>query len=201
MNNLDVQMDLIKQLEDYRSKAAALYSLYNNSLLIAESNRGELTVNYEKMVDCKNDLSNIVTTISKASRTEREEVLAKNQSKIKKIDKDVDEANRDFEDIVISYRGALKECGSLKTDYKHDIQDICKNFKSIVTEDTNLTIKQAYVRQVKALRTTFDKIEGLISNYNVNKNKVDMDYDRFKDLYANVHTLISQLQAPIRSVV
>ena len=36
------QLEIIKQLNDNRSKLSALYSLYNSSLLVAEESRVEL---------------------------------------------------------------------------------------------------------------------------------------------------------------
>ena len=56
-NRLD---EIIKLLNDNRSKLSALYSLYNSSLLVAESERQNLTVLYDQMIDAKNDLNQIL---------------------------------------------------------------------------------------------------------------------------------------------
>ena len=60
--------NIIKELNDNRSKLSALFSLYNSSLLTAEDDRATLSTYYEQMVDFKNDLnmiSNVIYTSKK----------------------------------------------------------------------------------------------------------------------------------------
>ena len=43
--------NIIKELNDNRSKLSALFSLYNSSLLTAEDDRATLSTYYEQMVN------------------------------------------------------------------------------------------------------------------------------------------------------
>ena len=194
MTDFSVQIDIIKQLGDNRSKLSALFSLYNTSLITAEASRGELSVFYEQMIDFKNDLSNIASTIVKAGKSDRDVEVSKSQVKINKIEKESNKIRRDFTDLTNKYRSALQECGSLKTEYKHQISELCKEFKNSVSEDTPNSIVKSYKQQVKVLKTILDRIEQLVADYNVKRNKVEQDNESFNELYSNVHALVIRLQ-------
>ena len=195
MTDCSIQIDIIKQLGDNRSKLSALFSLYNTSLITAEASRGELTVFYEQMIDFKNDLSNIASTIVKAGKGARDVEVSKSQIKINKIEKESNKIRRDFADLTNKYRSALQECGSLKTEYKHEISELCKEFKSSLNEETPSSVVKSYKQQVKVLKSILDRIEQLVADYNVKRNKVEKDNESFNELYSNVHALVIRLQA------
>ena len=95
MNNERLN-EIIKKLNDNRSKLSALYSLYNSSLLVAENNRAELSTYYEQMIDLKNELSSISITLANAKKSERSSLLTKNRSKIKRLNAEVNQTNQNF---------------------------------------------------------------------------------------------------------
>jgi len=188
------QLEIIRALNDNRSKLSALFSLYNTSLIMAEQDRVDLTTYYEQMIDFKNDINTITIAISSAKKGEREEAYAKNKSKIKRIDTQMNSVNNDFINSCKKYKLALQECGSLKTEYKHAVSELCKEFKSTVDENTPAVVIKGYKQQVKLIRTILDRIELLISDYNVKRNKVEEDNTRFSELYSTVNDLITKLQ-------
>ncbi len=188
-------LEIIKELNDNRSKLSALFSLYNNSLIVAEESRQSLTTYYEQMIDMKNDLCMITNTISNAKKSERNDVFNRNSAKIKKINNDVKLLNKDFESDSKKYSIALKDCGSLKTEYKHRVSELCKEFKASVSDTTEAIVIKGYKQQVKIIKAILDKIEYLISDYNVKKNKVENDNEKFVELYNSVNSLISKLQS------
>ncbi len=188
------QLEIIRALNDNRSKLSALFSLYNTSLIMAEQDRVDLTTYYEQMIDFKNDINTITIAISSAKKSEREEAYAKNKSKIKRIDTQMNSVNNDFINSCKKYKLALQECGSLKTEYKHAVSELCKAFKSTVDENTPAVVIKGYKQQVKLIRTILDRIELLISDYNVKRNKVEEDNTRFGELYSTVNDLITKLQ-------
>ncbi len=188
-------LEIIKQLNDYRSKLSALYSLYNSSLLTAEESRIELSGFYEQMIDFKNDLNSLSTMIASVKKAERVSTYNQNKSRIKRIVLEVGTINDSFNDNCQKYRIALKECGSLKTEYKHNVSELCKEFKASVDENTDTSIIKGYKQQVKIIKAILDKIELLISDYNVKKNNVENDSKNFGQLYESVNSLIDQLQS------
>ncbi|MBR6778803.1 MAG: hypothetical protein IKM43_01450 [Clostridia bacterium] len=195
MENRDKLLDIIKKLNDNRSKLSALYSLYNSSLLMAENDRADLSSYYEQMIDLRNNVNEISTAIYNAKKTERSKLFTKNKSKIKLIGNQVNEANDNFSSSCKKYKLALKDCGSLKTEYKHEVSALCKEFKSIADENVDAMIIKGYKQQVKIIKAILDKIELLIADYNVKKNKVEQDNERFTALYGSVATLIEKLQS------
>ncbi len=195
MISYDIQLNIIKELGDNKSKLSALFSLYNNNLLQAEQNRGELSIYYEQMIDFKNDLSNITTQIAKANRENRAEESSKNLAKVNRIEKECNKVKSNFSELTTKYRSALQECGSLKTEYKHSIGELCKQFKNSIDQDTPENIIKGYKHQVKILKTILDRIEQLVADYNVKRNKVEQDTDSFNELYSSVHALIIRLQS------
>lgn len=188
-------LEIIKQLNDYRSKLSALYSLYNSSLLVAEESRIELSGFYEQMIDFKNDLNSLSTMIASVKKAERVSTYNQNKSRIKRIVLEVGMVNDSFNNNCQKYRIALKECGSLKTEYKHNVSELCKEFKASVDENTDTSIIKGYKQQVKIIKAILDKIELLISDYNVKKNNVENDSKNFGQLYNSVNSLIDQLES------
>lgn len=188
-------LDIIRQLNDNRSKLSALFSLYNSSLLVAEESRAELTNYYEQMIDLKNDVNSLSIAISKASKGERADIYNKNKFKIKTLNNEINLVNNNFNDGCKKYKIALQECGGLKSEYKHTISELCKEFKAIANEETDASIIKGYKQQVKIIKVILEKIEILIADYNVKKNKVESDNVKFGELYSSVNTLLNQLQS------
>ena len=188
------QQEILKELNNNRSKLSALFSLYNNSLILAEENRTELMNYFEQLLDYRNELSTITNTISTFKKAERNTEFAKIQPKIKKIGKDLKLINDEFNSATERFKLALQECGSLKTEYKHDVSLLCKEFKTTIDDSTSPIILKGYKQQVKIIRTILDRIELLISDYNVKKNKVEQDSERFNELYNNATQLVSRLK-------
>ena len=187
-------LDIIKELNDNRSKLSALFSLYNNSLIMAEESRQSLSAHYEQMMDLKNDLCMITNTISAAKKSERSELFNRNSAKIKKINLDVKNLKDEFSQDSDKYKIALKDCGSLKSEYKQRVSELCKEFKAIANEETDAMLIKGYKQQVKIIKAILDRIEMLISDYHVKKNKVDDDNAKFSALYESVNSLITKIQ-------
>lgn len=194
MNNERLNQ-ILKDLNDYRSRFSALYSLYNSSLLVAEEDRAELSSYYEQMIDLKNELSLITTALSQVKKAERANELSRQRSKIKRLDAEIKQTSTSFESSCKKYRIALKECGSLKTEYKHSVSELCNEFKSLVSENTEEIIIKGYKQQVKIIKSILERIEQLICNYNVQKNKVEEDNTRFTALYETANSLLKLLEA------
>lgn len=188
-------LDIIKQLNDNRSKLSALFSLYNSSMLVAEQNRAELSNYYEQMIDLKNDVNSLSVMISSMKKTDRANAYNKNKSKIKNLGSEINLINNYFNDECKKFKIALKECGTLKSEYKHTVSELCKEFKSLVDENTDPSIIKGYKQQVKVIKAILEKIEFLISDYNVKKNKVEDDNAKFGQLYASVNSLLTQIQS------
>lgn len=188
-------LEIIKSLNDNRSKLSALFSLYNSSLLVAETSRAELSAYYEQMIDFKNDLNSLTNLLANVKKAERVETYNKNKSKIKRIDLEANLVNDNFKNNCKKYRIALQECGSLKTEYKHTVSELCKEFKSLVDENTDVTIIKGYKQQVKIIKAILDRIEVLIADYNVKKNKVEQDNEKFAELYNSVNSLLVQIKS------
>ena len=69
-------LNIIRELNDNRSKLSALFSLYNSSLVVAETNRAELMNYYEQMIDLKNDVNSLSVMISNVKKAERASALS-----------------------------------------------------------------------------------------------------------------------------
>ena len=188
------QLEIIKGLNDNRSKLSALYSLYNSALITAEDERAELGTYYEQMIDFKHDLNAISNEVFASKKADRVKTINKNQAKIKKMGGDAKSINSNFSNACGKYRLALQDCGPLKTEYKHNVNELCKEFKGLVNEDTDSAIIKGYKQQVKIIKAILDKIEFLIADYNIKKNKVEEDNQKFTQLYQTVNSLITQLQ-------
>ncbi len=185
---------IVRQLSDNRSKLSALFSLYNTALLTAEDDRSVLGEYYDKMIDLKNDLNLISNDIGQSKKTEKAEKISKNKSKIKRLKGDVDEVNENFSVSTKRYKIALQECGSLKTEYKHKVSELCKEFKAGIDSSTAPEIIKGYKQQVRVIKAILDRIEQLVCDYNVKRNKIEEDNARFAQLYASVNMMLDQLQ-------
>lgn len=193
MNN-EKLLEIIKALNDNRSKLSALYSLYNSSLIVAEDNRQTLGTYFEQIIDFKNEANMISNSIFNAKKTERDAVISKNMSKIKRINNEINEVNENFKSSCKKYKLALQECGSLKTEYKHAVSELCKEFKACIDDNTDAIIIKGYKQQVKIIKAILEKIELLICDYNIKKNKVDEDNVKFDELFNSVNSLIVRLK-------
>lgn len=189
----DVLNDIIIKLNDNRSKLSALFSLYNSSLLDAEEGRAVLSEYYEQMIDFKNDLNTLSTLIGNTKKSERSELINKNKSKMQSMHNEIGNVTNGFNSTCKKYRLALSDCGSLKTEYKHEVSELCKKFKSMVDENTPAIVIKGYKQQVRIIKAIFEKIEALISDYNVKKNKVEEDSERFNSLVETVNSMMEQL--------
>ena len=193
MTNNEELNEIIIKLNDNRSKLSALFSLYNSSLLDAEEGRAILSEYYEQMIDFKNDLNTLSTLIGNTKKSERSELISKNKSKMKTIHNEIGNVTNGFNSTCKKYRLALSDCGSLKTEYKHEVSELCKKFKSMVDENTPAIVIKGYKQQVRIIKAIFEKIEALISDYNVKKNKVEEDSERFNSLVETVNYMMEQL--------
>lgn len=193
MNN-EKLLEIIKALNDNRSKLSALYSLYNSSLIVAEDNRQTLGTYFEQIIDFKNEANMISNSIFNAKKTERDAVISKNMSKIKRINNEINEVNENFKSSCKKYKLALQECGSLKTEYKHAVSELCKEFKACIDDNTDAIIIKGYKQQIKIIKAILEKIELLICDYNIKKNKVDEDNVKFDELFNSVNSLIVRLK-------
>ena len=75
-----------------------------------------------------------------------------------------------------------------------ELINLCKEFKSLADGDIEPIVVKGYKQQVRIIKAILDKIELLISDYNVKRNKVDLDDERFADLYYSVNELLIRLQ-------
>jgi len=186
--------EIIKELSDNRSKLSALFSLYNSSMLVAEDSRLNMSNYYEQMIDLRNDLNTISNEIYALKRAERQSAFAQNRAKIKRLDNEIQYTNKEFKSTSQKYKIALQECGSLKTEYKHEVSRLCKEFKALAGDDVEPIIVKGYKQQVRIIKAILEKIELLIADYNVKRNKVELDDARFSDLYYSVNELVTRLQ-------
>ena len=114
MSNIDTLNGIIDKLNSNRSELSALFSLYNASLITAEDYRANLTEYFQKLIDCKNDLSALTQDISKLKKSEREKAFNSQKSRIKRINDEIVSLNKDFNSTCDNYKVVLKECVSLK---------------------------------------------------------------------------------------
>ena len=69
-----------------------------------------------------------------------------------------------------------------------------KQFKAMANDETDPVIIKGYKQQVKIIKAILEKIELLISDYNVKKNKIEDDNVKFGELYNSATTLLSHIQ-------
>ena len=83
------------------------------------------------MLDLKNDINSLSVTISAAKKADRASIVSKNKTKIKTYHAELNAVNENFNQGCKKYRIALQECGSLKSEYKHTVSELCKEFKAL----------------------------------------------------------------------
>ena len=136
----------------------------------------------------------ISNTIFQANKKDRVDIYTRQKSKIKKLNVDIKSVHTDFVDTCNKYKLALKDCGSLKTEYKHEVSELCKEFKSNINDETDPLIIKGYKQQVRVIKAILEKIELMVSDYNVKRNKVENDNVRFVELFDTVNVLLNQLE-------
>lgn len=191
MNNQRID-EILKKLNDNREKLTALYSLYNSSILTAETDRQSIGEYYDKMIDLKSDIAQLKILIEKLSKKEREDAITKNRNKIKTFNADTKQVNDAFNTSYKNYSLALKDCGNLKSEYKSEVVGLCKEFKALKDAGNvdSISIK-GYTQQVRIIKVILDRIETLIADYNVKKNKMEQDSADFANMYNSVNSMIS----------
>ena len=65
----------------------------------------------------------------------------------------------------------------------------------MVDENTDASIIKGYKQQVKIIKAILEKIEFLIADYNVKRNKVESDNAKFVELYNSVSSMLTQIQS------
>ena len=188
------KQDIINELENNKEGLSSLYSLYNSLLIEAEDYRVALGEYYEQLIDKKNDLSLISNLIYNSKKDERLEVYTKNKTKIKKFGGEIDVINKEFDGSLNNFKSALKKCGSLKTEYKTNISNLCKEYKALNLENPEAILNKKFNEKVKVIKRILARIENLIADYNVKKNKTEEYNTRFAELYSSTKTLIDRLQ-------
>lgn len=190
--------DILKCFTDLMYKMRSLFNLYNSSLVVAEGERDNVSTYYEQLVDCKDSLQMITTDLSILKKSERVEAFSRYKAKIARIDKEVDDAHKNFNASRKNYDNALQQCGSYKTEYKHEFTELKEAFKSIHNanpQDTPRDAIKGYNNHVKLIRSIFDGIERLISDYNVKKNRMREDSDSFNTMYDSVSMMLERIQS------
>lgn len=194
MSNNERCLEINKSMTDSTSKMRALYNLVNVSLLDAEVDRTELSSNYEKMLDLKNEVNSILTNISAVKKSERQQFVSKNNSKLKAIHKDAKSVNEVFEKLHAKYNMVLKDSLPLKATYLKEAKDTCNQFNAMLKEsEVEAIYKKGFSQQLKMVKLINSKIEELVMDYNVKRNQLDSDYQKFIALYSSITNSISQL--------
>lgn len=195
MSNNERCLEIGKELTNCRSKIGALYNLINVTLLDAEQDRTELSSNYEKMIDYKDNVNTILTDVSAVKKSERPQVITKNKSALKKIHKEANEVNQSFVALLAKYKKVLKESLPLKTEYIEEAKKLSAEIKVLVSNgELDDVFKKGFSQQIKMINAYKENIEKLVSDYNVKRNQLDKDNEKFNALYTSVNDAISSLQ-------
>ena len=195
MSNNERCLEIGKELTNCRSKIGALYNLINVTLLDAEQDRTELSSNYEKMIDYKDNVNTILTDVSAVKKSERPQVITKNKSALKKIHKEANEVNQSFVALLAKYKKVLKESLPLKSEYIEEAKKLSAEIKLLVSNgELDDTFKKGFSQQIKMINAYKENIEKLVSDYNVKRNQLDKDNEKFNALYTSVNDAISSLQ-------
>ena len=195
MSNNERCLEIGKELTNCRSKIGALYNLINVTLLDAEQDRTELSSNYEKMIDYKDNVNTILTDVSAVKKSERPQVITKNKSALKKIHKEANEVNQSFVALLAKYKKVLKESLPLKSEYIEEAKKLSAEIKVLVSNgELDDTFKKGFSQQIKMINAYKENIEKLVSDYNVKRNQLDKDNEKFNALYTSVNDAISSLQ-------
>ena len=195
MSNNERCLEIGKELTNCRSKIGALYNLINVTLLDAEQDRIEISSNYEKMIDYKDNVNTILTDVSAVKKSERPQVITKNKFTLKKIHKEVQEVNQSFVSLLAKYKKVLKESLPLKVQYIEEAKKLSAEIKVLVNNgDLDDTFKKGFSQQIKMINAYKENIDKLVSDYNIKRNQLDNDNEKFNALYNSVNNAISQLQ-------
>jgi len=195
MSNNERCLEIGKELTNCRSKIGALYNLINVTLLDAEQDRNELSSNYEKMIDYKDNVNTILTDVSAVKKSERPQVITKNKSALKKIHKEAKEVNESFISLLTKYKKVLKESLPLKAEYIEEAKKLSAEIKILVSNgELDDTFKKGFSQQIKMINAYKENIEKLVSDYNVKRNQLENDNQKFNALYTSVNDAISSLQ-------
>lgn len=195
MSNNERCLEIGKELTNCRSKIGALYNLINVTLLDAEQDRTEISSNYEKMIDYKDNVNTILTDVSAAKKSERPQVITKNKSALKKIHKEAQEVNQSFVSLLAKYKKVLKESLPLKAEYIEEAKKLSAEIKNLLSKgELDDTFKKGFSQQIKMINAYKENIEKLVSDYNVKRNQLDNDNEKFNALYTSVNDAISSLQ-------
>ena len=195
MSNNERCLEIGKELTNCRSKIGALYNLINVTLLDAEQDRNELSSNYEKMIDYKDNVNTILTDVSAVKKSERPQVITKNKSALKKIHKEAKEVNESFISLLTKYKKVLKESLPLKAEYIEEAKKLSAEIKILVSNgELDDTFKKGFSQQIKMINAYKENIEKLVSDYNVKRNQLENDNEKFNALYTSVNDAISSLQ-------
>lgn len=195
MSNNERCLEINKSMTDCTSKMRALYNLINVTLLDAEQDRTELGSNFEQMIDYKNDVNSILTNVSAVKKSERPQVISKNKGKLKTIEKEAKQVNESFVGLLAKYKKVLKESLPLKAEYLKEVKELCNEFNAILKQsDVEEYHKKGFSQQLKMVKLINAKTDELISDYNVKRNQLDNDNEKFNALYASVNDAISSLQ-------
>jgi len=195
MSNNERYLEIGKELTNCRSKIGALYNLINVTLLDAEQDRTELSSNYERMIDYKDNVNTILTDVSAVKKSERPQVITKNKSALKKIHKEAKEVNESFISLLTKYKKVLKESLPLKAEYIEEAKKLSAEIKILVSNgELDDTFKKGFSQQIKMINAYKENIEKLVSDYNVKRNQLENDNQKFNALYTSVNDAISSLQ-------
>lgn len=195
MSNNERCLEINKSMTDCTSKMRALYNLINVTLLDAEQDRTELGSNYEQMIDYKNDVNSILTDVSAVKKAERPQIITKNKFKLKTIEKEAKQVNDSFISLLAKYKKVLKESLPLKVEYLKEVKELCNEFNAILKEnEVEEYHKKGFSQQLKMIKVINSKTDELIMDYNVKRNQLDNDNEKFNALYNSVNDAISSLQ-------
>ena len=195
MSNNERCLEIGKELTNCRSKIGALYNLINVTLLGAEEDRTEISSKYDKMIDYKNDVNSILTDVSAVKKSERSQVITKNKAALKKIHKEAKEVNESFISLLAKYKKVLKESLPLKVEYIQEASALSSEIKNLLNSgELDDVYKKGFIQQIKMIKMYKENIEKLVSDYNVKRNQLDSDNEKFNALYNSVNDAISQLQ-------
>ena len=195
MSNNERCLEINKSMTDCTSKMRALYNLINVTLIDAEQDRTELGLDYEKMIDYKNDVNTILTDVSAVKKAERPQIISKNRGKLRTIQNDAKRVNESFVSVLAKYKKVLKESLPLKVEYLKEVKELCNEFNAILQNgQVEEYHKKGFSQQLKMVKLINSKTEELICDYNVKRNQLESDNEKFNALYTSVNNAISQLQ-------
>lgn len=194
METLNKQLEILKKLTDARNQLSALYSLFNSSLLSAEEFRVGTVSAYEKMLDLKNTINQLSNELASLSKQDRATKLTNSTGKLKAYKRQAEEIDIEYQDSIVGYNSALKDCLVLKTNLTTEIKGLCDDFKVTVTEDTGVDLKKGYNNQIKLIKKILAGIDKLRADYNVKKNGLEAQNPNYVTMKNSVLSLIGSLE-------